>query len=350
MTGTRIVIVGGGYAGCAAANRLKRKVPSADITLVNARPDFVERVRLHQRLAGTGDAGTPLTEMVGDAVTVKVGAVETIGDGELTFTDGSVLGFDKLIYAAGGAPQAPKGSLAVGCPEEAAAAHDKLKVLVPGAVVTVVGGGLTGIETAAEIAEARPDLDVRLLSRSAVGSSLHPKAQQRVQAELAALGVELVDGTYDPDAANGDLVLWAIADEVSTLAARSGLAVDADGRLDVDDHLVSVSDPRIFGAGDAAGTGQRMSCQSALPLGAHAADNLARSLAGTPLKPFSMSYVGQNVSLGRKRGVIQTSKRDDTPRSFFIGGRKAAVIKEQVCAGAKTVARTGLSTRIPGPR
>ena len=42
MTGTRIVIVGGGYAGCAAANRLKRKVPSADITLVNARPDFVE--------------------------------------------------------------------------------------------------------------------------------------------------------------------------------------------------------------------------------------------------------------------------------------------------------------------
>ena len=51
----RIVVIGGGYAGVLAANRLRRR-PGLDITLVNPRPQFVERIRLHQLVVGNDDA------------------------------------------------------------------------------------------------------------------------------------------------------------------------------------------------------------------------------------------------------------------------------------------------------
>ena len=46
----RVVVIGGGYAGMLAANHLRhaRRLGQPDITLVNPRPKFVERIRLHQ--------------------------------------------------------------------------------------------------------------------------------------------------------------------------------------------------------------------------------------------------------------------------------------------------------------
>ncbi len=50
----RIIVLGAGYAGATAAGRLARRLYREDvaITLVNAEPDFVERVRLHQLAVG----------------------------------------------------------------------------------------------------------------------------------------------------------------------------------------------------------------------------------------------------------------------------------------------------------
>ncbi|MFD6812208.1 oxidoreductase, partial [Streptomyces anthocyanicus] len=46
----RIVVLGAGYTGAVTAGRLARRLRREDVTLtlVNAEPDFVERVRLHQ--------------------------------------------------------------------------------------------------------------------------------------------------------------------------------------------------------------------------------------------------------------------------------------------------------------
>ncbi len=50
----RIVVLGAGYAGAFAAGNLARRLSPADteITVVNAAPEFVERMRLHQLAAG----------------------------------------------------------------------------------------------------------------------------------------------------------------------------------------------------------------------------------------------------------------------------------------------------------
>lgn len=346
----KVVVIGAGYAGTIAANRLVKKAGDVEVTVVNPRGEFVERVRLHEYIAGSGTATTPLTEMLDPRIALRIGAVEKIGDGTVALADGTELPFDHLVYAAGGAITAPSGTVAVGGLESAETARAALAALPDGALVTVVGGGLTGIETAAEVAESRPGLRVRLLSEDEVGASLSDRARARVHRELERLGVTIERGRYAaPDGA--DLVLWAIATQVSDLAARSGLSVNESGRVLVDEFLRSVSDPRVFAVGDGAAVPDaRMSCQTALPQGAHGADNLARVLAGEQPKRYSMGYVGQNVSIGRRTGVIQSSRRDDTPTRIWFGGRPAALMKEQVCRMARGAAKSANYAWLPAPK
>jgi NADH dehydrogenase len=52
---TRVIVIGGGYAGVLAANHLRLN-DNIDITLVNPRKKFVERIRLHQLVTGSDDA------------------------------------------------------------------------------------------------------------------------------------------------------------------------------------------------------------------------------------------------------------------------------------------------------
>jgi NADH dehydrogenase FAD-containing subunit len=92
-----------------------------------------------------------------------------------------------------------------------------------------------------------------------------------------------------------------------------------------------VDDPRVVAAGDSAapsGLPLRMSCQSARPLGAHAADTvLSRITDGRPAS-ISIGFFGQCIGLGRRAATAQLASRDDTANGWYIGGRLASVIKE----------------------
>jgi NADH dehydrogenase FAD-containing subunit len=363
----KVVVVGAGYAGTLAANRLAGKVPDAEITVVNPRPDFVERVRLHEQVAGTGTAATALTSMLRDGITVRVGAVGKIGDGSVVLDDGAALDFDHLFLAVGSTAAPMPGTVPVATWEGAERARAALAALPAGGAVTVVGGGLTGIETASEIAEARTDLRVRLVG-AVLAPSLSSGARDRVRAGLERLKVEIVEGTVREVSAGSDdgpgtvrlesgeshaadLALWAITAGVPDLAAWSGLEVNAEGRVVVDAFLRSVSDPRVFAVGDCAAVpGARPSCATASPQGAHAADTLARMLKGRRPKPYSMGYVGQVLSLGRRDGIVQVSRRDDTVRRLYVAGRAAAVTKETVSRDAKYGPRTARYIWLRGPK
>lgn len=349
----KIVVVGAGYAGTIAANRLAESVREAEITVVNPRAEFVERVRLHEQIAGTGSAATPLTAMLRDEIALRVGTVDKIGDGVLTVRDGGELEFDYAVLAVGSTVAAPAGAVPVGTWEGAQQARNRLGQLTDGGTVTVVGGGLTGIETASEIAAAHPGLRVRLVGAT-IGASLSPGAQRRVLGALERLRVELVrDTVAEVDAATGtvtldsgrvlpsQLTLWAIVSAVPDLAGRSGLRVTGDGRAVVDEFLRSAGDPRIFVVGDCAAVpNARFACATATPQGAHAATTLARLIAGREPKQFSMGYTGQALSLGRRDGLVQASRRDDTPRRLYVSGRLAAFGKEAINRYAKYGSRT----------
>lgn len=363
----KVMVVGAGYAGTIAANRLAGKVRDAQITVINPRPDFVERVRLHEQVAATGAASTPLTSMLSGAITARLGTVDKVGDGSVTLGDGGSDTFDYLFLAVGSTAVPLPGAVAVGTWEGAELARSALATLPGGSTVTVIGGGLTGVETASEIAEARPDLRVRLVGRS-IASSFSPGARQRVRIGLERLRVAVVEDVVaqvcaGPDRFGGvvrlrsgteiasDLTLWAIVADVPDLAARSGLEVNAEGRAVVDEYLRSVNDPRIFVIGDCAAVpGARLSCETAIPQGAHAADTLARIVAGRDPAPYSMGYAAQFLSMGRRDGLVQPTRRDDTARRLYVAGRTAAVVKERVSRYAKYSSRTANYSWLSGPK
>ncbi|MFG3510008.1 NAD(P)/FAD-dependent oxidoreductase [Streptomyces sp. NPDC047821] len=348
----KVVVVGAGYAGMYAANRLAKKVRTAGITVINPRPDFVERVRLHQQIAGTADAATPLTSMLRAGITPRTATVDKIGDGVVRLDDGTSLDFDYAFLAVGSTARPMPGTIPVGTWEGAEQARVALAALPADSTVTVIGGGATGIETAAEVAGARPDLRVRIVGPSVAGDFSH-RPHQRVRAGLERLKVDIVDdgvtevtdGTVrlrSGAAFASDLTLWAIVSGVPDLAARSGLTVDAEGRALVDECLRSVDDERIFAVGDCAAVpGARFACALAAPQAAHAVNTLARLIAGREPTPYAVRYVARAVTLGRKNAVGQFTRPDDTLRRAYVTGRTAVVIKELASRGGKFGARTG---------
>lgn len=74
-----------------------------------------------------------------------------------------------------------------------------------------------------------------------------------------------------------------------------------------------------------------MTCKTALPLGAHAADNVARAIYQRPEQRFGFGDTGSCISLGRHDGIIQTARRDGTPTTTVFTGRLGAWLKERVC-------------------
>ena len=98
----KVVVIGGGYAGTLAANHLRMR-DGVDITLVNPRPTFVERVRLHQFVAGTGDATVDYGTLLGEGIHLVVDSALRIDTAARTvrLASGRTLQYDYVIYAVG---------------------------------------------------------------------------------------------------------------------------------------------------------------------------------------------------------------------------------------------------------
>jgi len=364
----RVVVVGGGYAGVIAANHLRLR-PDVDVTLVNPRAEFVERIRLHQLVAGSDDAVVDYAEILGPGIELVIDATTRI-DSEARHVElfsGAALPYDYLIYAvgsgSGGATVAGADEFAypIADLEEAKRLSAALDELRSGAQVCVVGAGLTGIETAAELAEQ--GRAVTLVCGAVLGPYLSAPGRRSVAKRLRKLGVEIVDGpgsvvtAVAADAvtlADGRrlpsfVTIWTAGFGVPDLASRSGLRTDAIGRLLTDETLTSIDDERIVAAGDAAapsGEPLRMSCQAAIPLGAQAANTVLARIAGERPAVINQAFTGQCVSLGRGAGIIQVARTDDTPLPLYIGGRTAATIKEAVCKA--TISFLSREARKPG--
>jgi NADH dehydrogenase len=352
----KVVVIGGGYAGTLAANHLRMRA-DVDITLVNPRPMFVERIRLHQFVAGTGEATVDYGTLLGEGVQLVVDSATRIDTAarKVELASGRALDYDYIIYAAGStgvAPSTVPGAAEFAYPiaefEYAERLRARLDELHPDAPVTVVGAGLTGTETAAELAER--GRTVTLVCGGTLVPSLSEPGRRSVARWLSRHGVNVRDGpgSIVIEVTSGSVLLtsgrrllsqatiWTGGFGVPDLAARSGLSTDALGRLLTDETMTSVDDSRIVAAGDAAApSGQplRMSCQAAEPLGAQAANTVLSRIAGTKPAVLNQAFLGSNVSLGRRAATIQWAHKDDTPMNLYFGGRVGAAIKEAVCKG-----------------
>ncbi|GAB3229278.1 FAD-dependent oxidoreductase [Glycomyces halotolerans] len=359
----RIIVLGAGYAGASAAGRLARRLhgDDVDITLVNAEPDFVERVRMHQLAAGRELKPRPLADMFdGTGVHVRLGRVTAVDADRRTVAlgDGDELSYDTLVYALGsagndhGVPGVAEHAFDIAGRQGALRLRGRLDGLAEGGRVVVVGGGLTGIEAASEIAEARPELDVAVVTRGGFGDWLSPKGHRHLRGAFDRLGVtvhehaevERVESdavvTGDGSAIGADATVWTGGFAVHPIAAAGALEVADTGRILVDRTMRSVSHPDVYAVGDAGlaegpgGKPLRMSCASGTPMAWQAADAIAARLTGREVPKTPLRYFNQCISIGRRDGLIQFVTADDRAKPSILKGKAAARYKELVCKGA----------------
>ncbi|GAB3712678.1 NAD(P)/FAD-dependent oxidoreductase [Nocardiopsis nanhaiensis] len=376
----RIIVLGAGYAGAAAAGYLARHLHPGDfeITVVNAEPDFVERMRLHQLATGQELRRMGLAEMfAGTGIRLKVARVSAVdADQRLVTVDGHQgterLSYDTLLYtlgsttADGDVPGVRDHAFHIAERAPALRLRQRLDQLDDQGRVLVVGGNLTGIEAATEIAESRPDLQVSLATSGEAGGWLGEKARRHLLKAFDRLGIELHEHARidrveegkavaaDGNVLDTDVTVWAGGFAVHPLAAASGLHVEDNGQIIVDRLMRSVSHPQVYAAGDSAhaignnGAPLPMSCATAGFTRLQATAAIIGDLTGHRTAKVPLGYFGNCVSLGQKDALFQVVDGQARSKSWAMRGWPATRFKNFVL---RTVAWTmghptfGLPTR-----
>ncbi len=284
-----VLIVGGGHAGAQAAIALRQNRFEGSIAIVGDEPELpYERPPLSKEyLAGEKTFDRllirPETFWAERDVSLLLGRQVTAVDADarsVTTADGAAIGYDKLIWAAGGRPR-----------RLACAGHDLARVhavrsradvdrmmdeLATTTRVVVIGGGYIGLEAAAVLAKLGKQVVLlealdRVLARVAGEEiSRFYEADHRdhgvelrtgigvdcILGDTAATGVQLSDGEVIP--AEMVIVGVGILPAVEPLAAAGAAAGNG---VEVD-HYCRTSLPDIYAVGDCAAHENRFAAGS----------------------------------------------------------------------------------------
>ncbi len=254
------------------------------------------------------------------------------------------VGYDQLVIATGASPVVPDwargpagaplpGVRAVHDLDDGAAWIDRLTGAARPRRAAVVGGGYIGVEMAE--AFLRRGLEVSLVTRGEVMSTLEPELGARVREAMVRAGVEVVTGVAVDglDSVDGRLSCLAAGERClevdvvalglgarprTVLAAGAGLPLGAAGGLLPDDRQ-SVAEA-IWAGGDCCESVERVTGERRhLALGTHAnkqgrvaGENLAggdarfRGVLGTAITRFAAG--GVNVEVARTGPTIAQAR------------------------------------------
>jgi NADPH-dependent 2,4-dienoyl-CoA reductase/sulfur reductase-like enzyme/nitrite reductase/ring-hydroxylating ferredoxin subunit len=358
----RIVIVGGGAAGFAAAEMLRREGYTGALTITSADADPpYDRPNLSKDyLAGTAaEDWIPLKSAdfyAGSDIDLKLGTTAVALDlpaRRVIIANGDPLPYTQLLIATGAEPvrlQVPGADLPhVRTLRSLADCRQIIGSVKPGGRAVVVGASFIGLEGAAALRQRGVDVHVVAPEEHPFSRTLGPVLGDFIRAlheahgvlfhlrhhvhSIDERGVQLDDGTR----LEADLVLVGIGVRPRLELAAAGLATD-HGIL-VNEYL-ETSAPGVYAAGDVARwpdphTGERLRIEHwvvAERQGQTAARNmLGRSERFTAVPFFwtqhydvSIDYVGHAASWDRIDQVGDPQSRDAAFR-FCRNGRTLAV-------------------------
>jgi NADH:quinone reductase (non-electrogenic) len=363
----RVVILGGGFAGLSAAQRLGHS--QLDVTLIDRRNFHLFQPLMYQVATGSlsaGEIAAPLRSVLSRYANIRVllgEACDLDPDRRVVMLrDGASVDYDWLIVATGadasyfGHTQWPQFAPYPKTIEEATAIRSKIFYAFEAAersgdpldvtswlTFVIVGAGATGLELAGALAEiARQTLrhdfrSIRPQEARIVLMDAAPRVLPGYPEDLSAkaerlvsrLGVEVMKGAMvrDIDATQvvyehaGEThriatrtVMWAggiTATEFGRkVAERTHAQTDKSGRIALDVDLTIPSYPSVFVAGD-LGLGVRPDgrplpgvAQVAIQQGAYAAKAIrARSAGATEVPPFRYFDKGDMAVIGRAAAV-----------------------------------------------
>lgn len=325
----RVLILGGGFAGLCAAQGLG--ADRYEVTLIDRQRHFEFLPNIHEIVSGVKRPELlqlPLGQAMQRAghrfVHDSVTGIDALAHSVATQRRKRAIAYDLLIVALGSVDATHS---VVGVARHAAffrsaasCSHigrrlEQLAARREAARVTIVGGGISGVEALGELLRRyRQHAHLQFTLVEAAGRLL-PAAPAALDAQVRSLcaphrvafelgtpvkrvlarSVELVGGRSLPS----DLTLWTGGPAAPQLLARSGLAMPG-AWVPVHDTLRSTLHPQVLIAGDAAALPDPLAKQAyhALDMGAHAARNAERVLAGRAPLPFRPALKPQLISFG----------------------------------------------------
>jgi NADH dehydrogenase len=356
----RVVVIGAGFGGLAAARELKGA--PVDVVVVDANNFHTFQALLYQ-VATAGldadDIAYPARGVFRRQRNAEVRMARVVDldlpDRVVHLSRGAPLSYDHLVLAAGavtatydveGVEEHAFGlktlddalllrSHIVERFEEAAV---RPEIIDDGALTVVVcGGGATGVELSGALAElfhkvfARDfrDLDIRRAQVVLVEAadrllgSFTPKSSERAYRTLVARGVQVIlgVGVEKVDATSVHLadgrripahtLVWAAGVEASPLARTLDVETTRGGRLVVEADLSLPGHPEVFAVGDIAATPGTdglplpQVAQVAIQGGRHAARQILRRRAGQWTEPFRYRDLGSMATIGRHDAVTE---------------------------------------------
>ena len=382
MTGNgrpRILILGGGFAGVGAAQKLEHA--DAEVVLVDRHDYHTFQPLLYQLATGlleTTAVGHSLRDLLSrhENTALHKAQVTAIDLGQRTveFEEIAPISYDYLVFALGaevnffGTAGAPDHAFPMYTLPHAVHLKDHLlerweavdrdpSLLADGALnVVVVGGGPTGVETAGALAElyrgdfakdySGVDPEHARVTLVEAGPELFgmfkPKLRDYAEQALTKRGVEVKTGEVvasvtpttvtlkSGETLKAHTLVWGAGLQGNPLAQSLGLELQRGNRVGVGPDLTLPGHPEVFVVGDVAAITDSKTEQMlpqlgsvALQSGEHAGATIADRIAGKEPKPFKYKDKGTMATIGRGAAVVQ-----------MLGGRTMTGFKAQAAWGA----------------
>ncbi len=355
----RVVIIGGGFGGLAAVQRLKGA--DVDITIIDRRNHHLFQPLLYQvatTALSPSEIAWPIRSLVRRRPEVTTLLANVVGIDKaaqlVLLEDGTTVPFDSLIIATGARhayfghddwePFAP----GLKTLEDATAMRRRLLVAFEAAeretdpetrqallTFAIIGGGATGVELAGAIIElARTTLrnefrSIRPEEARVVLIEAGPRVLANFREELSdyarraleRLGVEVILGQpvtevtadsvrFDGRELRAHTIIWAAGVQASPAARWLGAEADRAGRIKVEPDLTVPGSPNIFAIGDtvtvAGPDGKPVPGigDAAKQGGKYAADVIMARLQGRQIGPFRYRHLGDIATIGKSAAVI----------------------------------------------
>jgi len=307
----RYVIVGGGVAGTAAADAIRKRDPGGSIIiLTDEEYSLWSKIRLPEMFSGSIDAEglvihKPRWYERRD-IDLRTGEVVDSVDPEskvVTTSKGEEVPYDRLLLATGGQPFVPPipgadldNVFTIRKLTEAAQVHDRLKDLPR---VVIIGGGTLGLELARNILEMKSEVHVIESHSRLLPKLTDPASSEMLHLRLDHMGIHIHhdcdtreirgDGRVqeviiaDGRSLDADAVIIATGMRAEKTLGDS-LGLEAERGIVVDDHM-RTSVPDIYAAGDVCEHRQTK-------YGSWRAAEMQGSLAGANMAGDGIAYEG----------------------------------------------------------
>jgi NADH dehydrogenase len=352
MKKAHVVIIGGGFGGIYTAHSLKNLIAegTVEVTLINKTNYFQFTPLLHEVATGglsPMSVVEPIREIFRNSkVHFIQDEVESINIEEKQVTTiNRTIGYDFLVISSGaetnyyGTAGAMDNTLTLKNLTDALVIRKRIIDLCERAAhiaddeerkrllsVVVVGGGATGVELSAEIIEfmqetlcsyygttchlKKEDMQVTVVAASPdLLPPFPPELRVIAKNELIRKGIKVMTGETvtevkqnriifaDKSFIDAGTIIW-VAGVKPVSPNISGVEKEKNGRIKIDEFLRVVGHTEVFSLGDTGGTAP-MLAQVATQQGRTVAQNIAASIRGKALVPFTFFEKGLLVSLGQ---------------------------------------------------